>query len=95
MEVSVREGQSIFDIVTQYFGEVQQLAQFMSDNRDLTLTSNLNNQQVVQVNATGLGDENNKDFYIREDQFTNNAETGTLIEQGGDFNNDYNNDYNL
>lgn len=94
MELSVKEGQSILDIVVQQFGSLDNLADFIDDNPDLDFNSNLDNGQLVQINADGLGDENVKGFYVRSSRDSNNADPPEDTAFGGDYNNDYNNDYN-
>ena len=94
MTVVVREGQSVFDIATQFFGTLENVFDVLAGNDILTLTDNIASGTEIEIDAEGKGEEGVKDFYVRTTAITNNGLEGLEIAIGGDFNNDFNNDFN-
>ena len=90
MKVTVRNGQSVLDVIIQYYGSLDNTAEFLNLNPEISLTSKLSNGQILIVEPEGLGDENVKGFYTRNNVVTNND---VEAESTGDFNSDFNNDF--
>lgn len=89
----VKDNQSIFDIVTQEFGTLDELFTLLVDN-NLNANSKLISGQDIIVNKIGKGDENIKSF-IALGGITFNNDQGKALPPilSGDFSNDFSNDY--
>lgn len=64
--VTTRQGQTIFDIVSQEYGNANSLHDFLELNVGLGLNSNLTAGTVVIVDTEDAGDQKVKDFYNRK-----------------------------
>ena len=72
--LKVQEGQNIFDVVLQEFGELEQLGLFLSDNTALTINDELFSGQEVEINSENIGDVDVKTKYTRLNFITNNKD---------------------
>ena len=54
-DVYVEEGQNIYDIALQYYGNVEAVTKLLSDNPELNLDSVLTNRQILQIDPAYLG----------------------------------------
>lgn len=99
----VQEGQSIFDIVTEQFGDIEQLFVLLEDN-NLSISSKLQAGQKLLINNTNLGNKEIKDYIYLHAIKLNNGQNEKLPEGyggyvppvlGGDYNNDYDYDYDF
>jgi len=91
--VLVFEGQSIFDVIIQEYGDIANTFDFMAENPNLTLNTNLTAGEYVKVDTEEKGVSDVKDK-IRQENFkvvnSQQIDSETAL---GDFNNDFNNDY--
>ena len=89
----VQDNQSVFDIVTQEFGTLEELFTLLNDN-DLAVNAKLTGGQELVVNKINVGDENVKNFVTLQN-ITMNNDQGEKVPPllSGDYNSDYNNDY--
>ncbi len=62
--VTVKQGQTVFDIVSQEYGDTNSLHAFLELN-SITLNHNLRAADVVIVDTDGVGNQKNKDFFNR------------------------------
>lgn len=62
MEIIVREGQNIFDLAIQYFGDSSFAATLIKDN-NLTQSAALTAGQKLYINTTVSGNQEVKDFF--------------------------------
>lgn len=62
MSVIVADGQSIFDICLQEFGQMDDLFTLLTDN-NLSLNSKLASGVELEINNTGAGNENVKSYF--------------------------------
>ena len=90
----VQDNQSVFDIVTQEFGTLEELFTLLNDN-NLAVNAKLTGGQELVVNKINVGDENVKNFVTLQN-ITMNNDQGEKVPPllSGDFNSDYSNDYN-
>ena len=88
-----KENQSIFDVVAQEFGTLDELFTFLVDN-NLNANSKLTSGQEIIINKVGKGEENIKSF-IALGRIVFNNDQGKALPPvlSGDYNNDYSNDY--
>jgi len=93
MALSVLQGQNIFDICVQEFGNLEELFVLLLDN-NISANEKLISGQELVINKTGVGNENVKDFVVLGKITMNNAQ-GLKVPPllAGDYNGDYNNDY--
>ena len=91
---AVKEGQNIFDIVTESFGTLEQLFTLLNDN-NLAVNAKLISGQELVINKIGVGDNNIKNFVTLQN-ITMNNDQGEKVPPllSGDYGNDYGNDYN-
>ena len=91
----VSEGQDIFDVTLQRFGDVENLFDMLDDNENFTLNSALNSKDEIIIDNVDLGEVTIKEFYRRRDIPVVNADLQTFggLAGLGDYNNDYNDDY--
>lgn len=88
----IREGQSIFDVVAQNFGTLENLSDFLDDNPQLTINSKLSGgQEQITVMSQNKGNEEVKKYFVGNNFVLNNNQDNASI---GAYNDDYNNDYN-
>lgn len=91
--MKVLKNQSIFDIVVQEFGTLEELFSFLIDN-DFSVNTKLVSAQDVIINKVNIGDEDIKNFITLQNITMNNDQgdkTPPLL--SGDYNNDFGNDY--
>lgn len=97
----VQEGQSIFDITTEQFGDIEQLFVLLEDN-NLSISSKLQAGQELLINNSGIGNKEIKDYIYLQEMKLNNGQNEKLPGGyggytppvlGGDYNKDYSNDY--
>lgn len=91
--MTVLDGQSIFDITAQEFGNLEELFIFLLDN-NLNPNSKLISGQEIIINKIGKGDENIKSF-VTLGKITFNNDQGKALPPilSGDFNDDFSNDF--
>lgn len=87
------DGQNMFDVCLQAYGELSSIIQLLSDN-DLSLDDTVKGNQAFIVDSNA-GNNDVKKFSVRSRIIFNNStsESDTSV-LGGDYNDDYNNDYN-
>ena len=91
--IFAKEGQSIYDIVAQEYGDMSFLKDFLDDN-ELDYSTILKTNQELIINSDGKGNETIKDqIRVREISVNNNQEDFLPPLQSGDFNIDFNNDF--
>ena len=93
MALKVLQNQSIFDIVSQEFGTLEELFVLLNDN-DLSVNAKLISGQDLTVNKVNVGDEDVKKFVVLKNITMNNFQgqkEPPLL--SGDFNGDFSNDY--
>lgn len=90
--VKSSEGQSHFDIIIQSFGSLDNIADYLNDNRSVAITNNLASGTTLQVNTDNKGEESVKEFF--QNRTAANADPATAGAEGGDWGDDWNNDYN-
>jgi len=76
--LKVQEGQNIFDIVLQEFGELEQIGQFMADNSTLSINDELVSGQEVEINSENLGNIDVKTKFIKLSFVTNNKDANFI-----------------
>ena len=77
MTITVKYGQSIFDVCLENYGSLEYLFTLLADN-DLTINSKLQSGQEIVINNLGIGDENIKSFVsLQKKKFNNNQ---TILE---------------
>jgi hypothetical protein len=62
--VTVKQGQTVFDIVSQEYGDTNSLHDFLELN-GFNLNHNLRAADIVIVDTEGVGKQENKDFFNR------------------------------
>lgn len=89
----VQDGQNIFDVTTEQFGNLEELFILLIDN-NLSINTRLISGQELVINKTGVGNEDVKNFVVLKKITMNNAQ-GLKVPPllAGDYNIDYNNDY--
>ena len=92
--IKTREGQNMFDVAIQNFGNIDNVFDVIDAGDNLSLTSELNAGTELELSTENNGDEAIKEFYRRRLLITNNASPPGTEAVGGDYNDDYNNDYN-
>ena len=90
----VQNNQNIFDIVSQEFGNLEQLFKLLNDN-NLAVNAKLISGQELVINKINLGNENVKNFVVLQN-ITMNNDQGEKVPPllSGDYGNDHSNDYN-
>jgi len=76
--LKVQEGQNIFDVVLQEFGELEQIGLFLADNSVLTINDELVSGQEVEINSDNIGNIDVKTKYIRTNFITNNKDSNFI-----------------
>lgn len=101
MIVTAQENQSVYDICTQEFGDIEQLFILLEDN-NLSISSKLQAGQELLINNSGIGNKEVKDYIYLQEIKLNNGQNeqqpdgyGGYIPPvfGGGFNIDYNKDF--
>lgn len=87
-----KNNQDNFDIVLQWFGDLEQTWKFLRDN-DLNINDKVQIGSELIINNENLGDLQSKDFYQKRNFIVMNADLDDITTTTGDFNNDFNNDY--
>lgn len=96
-----QEGQSIYDICIQEFGDIEQLFILLEDN-NLSISSKLQAGQELLINNSGIGNKDIKDYIYLQEIKLNNGQNeqqpdgyGGYVPPilGGDYSDDYTNDY--
>jgi len=88
----VRDGQNIYDLCIQGYGEMDQFMVMLIDN-DLNVDDNVFSGQELTYQSS-LGNQDVKTFILRNSiVFNNNQESSSPPLSGGDYNIDYSNDY--
>jgi len=78
--MKVESGQNTFDICLQEFGDMELLFEEVLIPNGLTLNSNLNADQELNINSSGKGDQELKDYVLINDLTINNRSIqGTQI----------------
>jgi hypothetical protein len=77
--IKVQEGQNIFDVIVQQFGELEQLGKFLADNSQVGINDELVSGQEVNINSENLGDEDVKARYIKINFVTNNKDNNFVV----------------
>lgn len=88
----VSEGQDIFDVTLQRFGDIENLFDMLDGNENFNLNSSLKSADEIIIDNENKGEITVKEFYRRRDFPVVNADEETFSGLG-DYNNDYNNDY--
>jgi hypothetical protein len=70
----VQEGQSVFDIVLQGFGTLENIGNFLVDNPSVSINDEPFSGQEVEINSTDLGDNDVKTKFIKTNFVTNNKD---------------------
>lgn len=68
---SVQEGQSIFDIAEERFGTIEEIFEIIDQN-GFTFNTLINSGQKLNISNYGIGDEDIKDYYKRNNIRPNN-----------------------
>jgi len=71
---TVQEGQSLYDVVTQKYGTLDNLFTIFVDNPSLTINDDLTALQEVNIDTNITGDQSIKNQYTRLSFVTNNAD---------------------
>lgn len=74
-KLKVQEGQNIFDVVLQTFGELEQIGVFLSDNPLLSINDELTSGQEVVINSDNIGNNDIKARFIKINFVTNNKDS--------------------
>lgn len=69
-----QEGQSIYDVVLQNYGTLDELFTIFVDNPSLTINDDLTALQELQINTDIVGNEDIKKEYFTTSFITNNAD---------------------
>lgn len=69
-----QEGQSIFDVVIQKYGTLDELFAIFADNEALTINTDLTGLQEVLIDGEIVGDLTIKNKYLVTSHTTNNAD---------------------
>ena len=73
-ELSVQEGQNLFDVVLQEFGTLESIGNFLADNPIIAINDELISGQKVVINSDNIGDSSIKQQFIRINFITNNKD---------------------
>jgi len=91
--IAVGEGQDIFDVALQFFGDIENIFDIFADNPEVDLNTTFAFGQEIDINAEGKGIVLNKEFFTRNESVLVNDEEGAG--SLGDYNDDYNNDFDI
>lgn len=83
MIIKAVNGQNFFDIVLQYYGTLDNLSDFLADNKNTDLNVNITSGQELIINDSSVFDETIKNEYIKTEHITNNQDENfiSIIEQ--------------
>ena len=71
---TVQEGQSLYDVVLQEYGTLDNLFSIFVDNTSLTINDDLTALQEVKIDTAIVGNTDIKGQYVRRSHITNNAD---------------------
>jgi hypothetical protein len=92
MEITVQAGQSLYDIVLQYYGSLDFYLTMVQEN-NLDIDSTLTVGQKLTVSNELIGDARIKDKYNKIKFIPVNSSEEDLRQLDGDYNGDFNDDY--
>ena len=91
--INISDGQNIWDIVLQEFGDIEKIMTLIEDN-NLNFNSKLKSNQNIIINNSNIGNDNIKNLYKFSGLKLSNDQTEAMPPNiAGDYNEDYNNDY--
>ena len=76
--LKIQEGQSVFDVILQEFGTLENIGDFLTDNPTLTVNDELESGDEVEINSDNLGDEDIKTRFVKISFVTNNKDTNFI-----------------
>jgi hypothetical protein len=90
----VFQGQNIFDVTCQYFGDISYLFTVIGDN-NLSISDDISEGQLLLINNKNAGNEKIKKRVIKEGWIFNNYQSQNINTTVilGDYNDDYNDDF--
>ena len=91
--IKSREGQDIFDVTLQEFGDVQNLFDLLNANDNINQNSKLLASTELTINNENIGNTIIKSQFKKLNFTIVNSDIEGLQTEG-DFNNDFNNDFN-
>ena len=74
VRTKTQEGQSLYDVVLQNYGTLDELFTIFVLNPTLTINDDLQSLQEVKIDTTITGDEEIKAQYLKTSFITNNAD---------------------
>jgi hypothetical protein len=74
IRTKAQEGQSLYDVVLQNYGTLDNIFTIFVDNPSLTINDDLEPLQEVKIDTSITGDTDIKGEYLRTDFVTNNAD---------------------
>lgn len=92
MEITVQAGQSLYDIVLQYYGSLDFYLTMVQEN-NLDIDSTLTVGQKLTVSNELIGDARIKDKFNKIKFIPVNSSEEDLRQLDGDYNGDFNDDY--
>jgi len=78
-KLNAEEGQSIYDIVVQEYGTLENLGDFLTENPQILINDELESGQEVLINKDNRGDEDIKAEYIKLNFVTNNKDNNFVV----------------
>ena len=93
MTHTVTNGQDIFDVVLQRYGDMENAFDMLALNPGLNIDGFIQSGDEIEFNNDELGIINIKERFTLTNFVVMNADEELLSETVGDFNNDFNNDY--
>ena len=87
------EGQDIFDVVIQRFGQIDNIFDLLADNPSLSINSRLSSGDELTINNEEKGELRIKTLIQNINFVVMNADEEALATLGGDYNDDYNDDF--
>ena len=78
----VQEGQNIYDIAVQEYGDLEQLFTIFVKNPEININTDLTALQELNIDAIGQGNEDVKTDFNRTNYITNNADNNYTPEEG-------------
>ena len=77
--LKIQEGQSLFDIVLQEFGTLDNIGNFMADNPSILVNDEFFSGQEVTINSENIGDNDIKAKFIKINFVTNNKDDNFIV----------------
>ena len=94
IRVPVQQGQSLFDVVIQEYGDVSHLFKLLEDNPTLSVNSNVGSGNTVEIDTEYQATADVQAvFQARKQKNIHPVNYSDASE--GDYNADYNNDYDI